>query len=485
MGLIKSRFNFLFKDDVKWGEKEIVRFRWILVVVIFMFIGYRFLNGMNEWVTMIAPLAVFFALNNLLLYILVKRYKHALWIGYLSTTIDISLLSLYIYLYTLMNSTAISSSTTILLYPILIMFSVLRYNGSLVAYSTLYSIAAYNFIYFIAEPNIQVNLLDEVVMTDWTGQIYRSIYFALMGYIMYSIPKMTDRLITKQIDISKENEKTKLKLALEKQKKNLAMSQLNRERALNDKLNEQSVLIKEQKEKLEEANDAKDKLFAIVGHDLRSPFSVQCSLTELLDTDYDNLSKEEILEIIGVINKSAHQGIGLLSNLLDWATAQSSSKKFLPQPVNVQIIINKAIALFNNNAKYKNIEITTSMEDNLTICVDGNMLETIFRNLLSNAIKFSPKGNTVEIKAAKNAAEVFILVKDNGIGMTRKQLAGLFNLSRVSSPGTENEPGSGVGLMLCKDLIEKNNGSIEVQSSPDKGTVFTVKLPAFSQSSVN
>ncbi len=483
--LIKGRFNFLFKDDAKWGEKEIIRFRWILITVIFLFIGYRYMSGMKEWAKMVAPLAGYFALNNLLLCSLIRKFKRALWIGYLSTTIDITLLSVYIYLFTLMNSTAISSSATILLYPILIMFSVLRYNGSLVAYSTLLSIAAYNFIYFLVEPSISKEMVNQVVANDWAGQVYRSTYFALIGYFMFSIPKMTDRLISKQIDVIKEHNETELKLALEKQKRNMAISQLDRERDLNDKLNEQSDLIQEQKKKLEDANNTKDKLFAIVGHDLRSPLSVQCSLTELLETDYDNLSKEEILEIIAAISKSAHQGIGLLSNLLDWATSENNDDDFIPGPVSILKIVSEAIALFHNNAKYKNIKITTSLEDDLTLCVDGNMLETIIRNLLSNAIKFSPKGNDVEIEALKRGTEVWIYVKDNGIGMTKKQIAGLFKISRDSSPGTEDEPGAGVGLMLCKELVEKNNGSIEVQSSPNQGTVFTVKLPVFSQSSVN
>ena len=101
--LIKGRFNFLFKDDAKWGEKEIIRFRWILITVVFLFIGYRYMSGMKEWAKMVTPLAGYFALNNLLLCSLIRKFKRALWIGYLSTTIDITLLSVYIYLFTLMS----------------------------------------------------------------------------------------------------------------------------------------------------------------------------------------------------------------------------------------------------------------------------------------------------------------------------------------------------------------------------------------------
>jgi signal transduction histidine kinase len=367
---------------------------------------------------------------------------------------------------------------------LLIVFAVLRYNGNLVVYTTVLVIVSHNISYALIAPEITDSLTNKIVSIDWGGQIFRNTYLALMGYFMYSIPKIMDKLIVRHIDTTEEHNKTEIKLALLKQKEKLVSLQLEKERALTEKLNNQALLINKEKEKLEIANTTKDRLFSIVGHDLRSPFSTQCSLSELLETDYDNLSREEVLEIISAINKSAHQGIGLLSNLLDWATAENSNENIIPGPVSIQKIVTEAMALFHNNAKHKNIEVTTSIDNDLTICVDGNMLETIIRNLISNAIKFSPKKSVVTIKAIKKANNVIINVTDNGIGMTPEHLAGLFKISK-SLPGTEDEPGTGVGLMLCKELVEKNNGSIEVKSSPGKGSTFIVKLPAFSQSSVN
>jgi len=484
--LIKGHFNIFHKEVVEWGEQKIIRFRWMLIIVIAMLVGYRYVSGITEWSYMAMLFVLFLSSYNLTMFYLNKKFKASVWISYLSTTSDTLLISFYIFSYSYyFNISAISSSVTLLFYPLLIMFAVLRYNGRLVIYTTTLAIVSLNITYALVTPKITNTLTELIVSIDWPGQIFRSAYLALMGYFMFSIPKIMDKLIARQIDITKKHNKTEIKLALLKQKEKLVSLQLEKEKALNEKLNNQALLINKEKEKLEIANATKDRLFSIVGHDLRSPFSVQCSLSELLETDYDNLTKEETLEIINAINKSAHQGIGLLSNLLDWATAEKSDRNFIPGPVSILMIVTEAMALFYNNAKYKEIEITTSIDNDLTICVDSNMLETIIRNLISNAIKFSPKGSLVKITARKKTNDVFIYVEDNGIGMTQEQLSGLFKITKDSSPGTEDEPGSGVGLMLCKELIEKNNGTIEVQSTPNKGSVFTVKLPAFSQSSAN
>lgn len=484
--MITGRFSFFFKEDAKWGEQEIIKFRWMLIVVVLLFIGYRYQAGMKAWAAMAFSIALIFVFYNLMLNIFIRKFKSSLWISYLSTTLDISILSFYIYYYAnYYNNTAISTSATILLYPILIMFSVLRYNGRLVVYSTVLAIVAYNIVYTHVKPGLSDDMLNQVASMDWDGQVFRSAYLALMGYFMFSIPVMVNRLVSRQMDIVKERNDTETELALEKQKKKLAMSQLDRERTLNEKLNEQSCLIKEQKEKLEVANATKDRIFSIVGHDLRSPFSAQCSLTELLSVDYDKLSKEEVLEIVEAINKSAHQGIGLLSNLLDWATSQTGTENFIPEPVRIKRVVDETIALFYNNAKHKNIQISASLEDNLTICADTNMLETIIRNLLSNAIKFSHKGKDVEIKAVKSGSDILISVKDNGIGMSKEQIDNLFKVGKTSLSGTEGEPGTGLGLVLCKELTEKNNGSIDVQSELDKGSVIIIKLPVFSQTSMS
>ncbi|NPA37132.1 MAG: hypothetical protein GXO47_09830 [Chlorobi bacterium] len=478
----RTHFSYFFKEDAKWGEQEIVRFRWMLIFVIIIFIGYRFfVLEMKDWTVVAFLFASVFVIYNSVLNFLIKKYKGSIVISYFSSSIDILILSGYIYVYaSQINPTAISTSSTILLYPVLIMFSVLRYNGKLVIYSTVFAIVVYNLVFYLVMPEVTPDMLDNIASMGWDGQVFRSSYLALMGYFMFSIPKMINRLMDRQMAITNKQNDTELKLALEKQKKKLAMSQLEKERALNEKLNEQSSLIKEQKEKLEEANKTKDRLFSIVGHDLRSPFSVQCSLTELLVTDFDGMTKEEKLEIINAINKTAHQGIGLLSNLLDWARTQNKSDSNFLGPVNVNKIINEAISLYYNKAKFKEIEILAECDEELIVFTDGNMVETLIRNLLSNAIKFSSRGGSVEVNALKKGNHIYIKVKDNGVGMTKEQVEKLFVIDKVTTEGTENEPGTGIGLMICKELVDKNNGSIEVSSTPGKGSEFTVKLPIFS-----
>ncbi len=474
------QFNFFFKDDIRWGEQEIIKFRWLLIFILISFIGYRYLIGMKEWALMALTFSLIFIFYNYFLNIVIRRFKSSVWISYFSTTIDILILSGYLYYYgALYDPTAIVTSATVLLYPVLILFSVLRYNGRLVFYSTGLIILVYNSVYLFLRPSIPQSLIDQVDSMGWDGQIFRSSYLALMGYFMFSIPKMVERLVDRQVSVIKEHNERELRLAIEAQQ---AKSQLGKERELNEKLNRQAELIREQKEKLEVANATKDRLFSIVGHDLRSPFSVQCSLSELLATDHDNMSKEEVLEIVNAINTSAQQGLGLLSNLLDWATVPGD-EDFPQTPVGVTSIVQETVALLYNNAKYKNIVIETSIDEDLHICVNRNMLETIIRNLLSNAIKFSPRNSKVEIRAGKDGHSVLISIRDNGVGISEDKINNLFEIGNLSSPGTEDEPGTGVGLLLCKELVEKNNGTIQVDSEPGKGSEFTVKLPVFSQTS--
>jgi len=476
------QFNFFFKDDIKWGEQEVIKFRWLLIFILVTTIGYRYFAGMKEWALMALTFLSIFIFYNYFLNVFIRRFNSSVWISYLSSSFDILILSIYIYYYGAnYNPTAIATSATIFLYPVLILFSVLRYNGRLVIYSTWLIILVYNLVYFALRHSIPEYLINEVVSIDWAGQVFRSSYLAIMGYLMFSIPEMVKRLVDRQINVINGYNERESKLSVEAQQAKL---QLGKEREFNEKLNRQANFISEQKEKLEAANATKDRLFSIVGHDLRSPFSVQCSLSELLAADYDNMTKEEVLEIINAINTSAQQGLGLLSNLLDWATVPTD-EDFPQTPVGVTSIIQESVALLHTNAKYKNISVKTSMKEELYICVNRNMLETIIRNLLSNAIKFSPRDNKVDIKVEKEGSNVSISIKDNGVGISKDKQRDLFKIGNSSSPGTEEEPGTGVGLMLCKELVEKNNGTIQVDSEPGKGSVFTVKLPVFSQTSVS
>jgi signal transduction histidine kinase len=472
-------FNYFFKDDAVWGEQEVIRFRWVLIAAILILIAYIFSSGEYHRGFISLALASFYIFYNSIINILLKKVGNATWIRYLSATIDITVLSLHIFNYSFYFSPiAVVTAASVFLYPILIMLSVLRYDGRLVMFSSLYVIFCYNVIYIIRRPYIDDALIEQVASADWAGQFYKSVYFLLMGYFLFSIPRMIDRLVKKQSLVIDERKNMELKLALEQQKRDLAIQKLQMEKKLNKQLADQKQLIEDQKDTLQDLNATKDKLFSIIGHDLRSPFSAQSSLSELLIEDYDNFSKKEIIESLKAINRSAKNGMDLLSNLLDWAKTQNNLTEQHLVPIELSPLILESIDILANNIRNKHLRIINNISPNIFITAEENMVKTIFRNLLSNAIKYSYNQGEIIINCNRQDGYMAIEVTDSGIGINEEQLRSLFSLQNsVSTPGTENEPGTGLGLILCKELAEKNLGHIEVQSTPGKGSVFSLHLP--------
>ena len=479
-----KEFNYFFKDDAVWGEQEVVRFRWILITAILILIAYIFSTGEYERGFVSLTLATFYIFYNSILNILLKKVGNATWIKFLSSVIDISVLSLHIYNYsTLFNSIAVITAPSTFLYPILIMLSVLRYDGRLVIFSSIYVVFCYNLIYLLRKPYIDPELIKQVAGADWSGQMYKSVYFLLMGYFLFSIPKMIDRLVKKQSLVIDERKNMELKLALEQQKRDLAIQKLQMEKKLNKQLNEQKILIEDQKNTLQDLNATKDKLFSIIGHDLRSPFSAQGSLSDLLIQDFDNFSKKEILDSLKAINRSAKNGLELLSNLLDWAKTQNNLTELTPNSVLLSAIVDDSLDLLSNNFRNKKLKINKDLSPDVTINADENMVKTIVRNLISNAIKYSYNEGEINISCYSENKFAHLEVQDFGIGMPEEQLKSLFSLQNSASTlGTDNEPGTGLGLILCKELAEKNHGRIKVESIPKKGTKFTLILPTEKQS---
>ena len=180
----------------------------------------------------------------------------------------------------------------------------------------------------------------------------------------------------------------------------------------------------------------------------------------------------------GMINKSAVQTLRLLENLLEWANSQRGKIVFNPVIINLRELFNEEFSMLNEMAMEKSIELKSSFSDNLTISADKNMIKTILRNLISNAIKFTNKNGKVEVKADSMNDRVEISVSDNGIGMKDETIAKLFKLdANISTYGTENEKGTGLGLFLCKEFVEKHGGKIWVESESGKGSTFKFILP--------
>jgi signal transduction histidine kinase len=236
--------------------------------------------------------------------------------------------------------------------------------------------------------------------------------------------------------------------------------------------------LKESEKKLVQLNADKDRFIAILGHDLRSPFNGLLGLSALLKENIQNFDIEEIKNYAGHINKTAQSTFNLLENILLWARTQQGIIHFKLQKLQFQDIFKNIHEVLNPTAIEKNITIKYSATDHLTVFADANMLKTVLRNLTSNAIKFTNSGGTINISAVQTPSTITISVSDNGVGISQDMIAKLFELGQVQSTnGTANEKGTGFGLLLCKEFVEKHNGNIWVESAEGKGTTFTFTIP--------
>lgn len=237
--------------------------------------------------------------------------------------------------------------------------------------------------------------------------------------------------------------------------------------------------LKQLNNELRELNATKDKLFSIIGHDLRGPIGGFKTFIDLLvSSDYDLSNTQSLMEILKLIQESANSTYDLLENLLNWAKAQQNEIIFAPKKLNFKEITSSTINVLSKSAQNKEITIIENNVENTFVFADKNMLMTVLRNLISNAIKFSPNGKQIHIDLEKNTNENIITVKDEGVGISSENLQKLFKKNeQLTTNGTSGEKGSGLGLLLCKDFIEKHNGKIWVESEIGKGSRFKFTLP--------
>jgi PAS domain S-box-containing protein len=231
-------------------------------------------------------------------------------------------------------------------------------------------------------------------------------------------------------------------------------------------------------EELKEANAAKDKFFSIIAHDLKSPFNSILGFSEMLKDDVKNLRMDEIQHFAKLIHSSAYHTYLLLENLLEWSRMQRGQISFSPKSIILDQLVNDEFEVIKNNASQKSITILNSIPRNLIVSADENMLSNIIRNLVSNAIKFTPREGFVKVSAEVSDGYIHISVTDNGIGIKPEAIGKLFKIeTSFTTRGTENEKGTGLGLLLCKEFIEKHRGKIRVESEPGKGSKFIFMLP--------
>jgi signal transduction histidine kinase len=237
-------------------------------------------------------------------------------------------------------------------------------------------------------------------------------------------------------------------------------------------------IIHQQNEKLKEMNTTKDKFFSIIAHDLRNPFTVLLSSCELLLLFLEKNDIEKVkLNAIRMLN-SSKRGFLLLQNLLEWAQSQLGNTKFTPVNLMLKNLVSETSQFIENYANNKEIKIQNEVPDALQITADIALLQFVIRNLLTNAIKFTSKGGIVTIKASTNEYLTEISIFDTGIGMAKETQDKLFRIdTKVSSNGTNGETGTGLGLILCKEFVEKHGGNIFVESELGKGSVFKFTIP--------
>lgn len=236
--------------------------------------------------------------------------------------------------------------------------------------------------------------------------------------------------------------------------------------------------------KLSKLNQSKDKLLSLISHDLRSPFNSLLGFSEILTTEYESLTDEEIKEYLNAIYEASKNLFGMTNNLLQLSQFHSGKIEFKPVKVNIGDLVKSSMRLLRGNALKKQINIITKIFPDLYIYADEDMLFSVVQNFISNAIKFTEKNGNIIISASSvksensDSDEIEFIIEDNGIGITEQDLKKIMEGEMFSTPGTEREYGTGLGFIIIKEFIEKNNGVLIIESERFKGSRFICRFPS-------
>ncbi len=351
-------------------------------------------------------------------------------------------------------------------------------------------------VYMFRKPGRKSYLLFSVFLLSIFAAFHDAYYFAVLEtkpyvlylpYIMFGIVIILFFILaweytdTYKLAIKQSRELRKMHSNLENlvfertMKLNETVEQLNKEIEYRKEAENQ---LRVNTSKLRELNATKDKFFSIIAHDLRNPFNSLLGFSGLLHQHAADYSEGEIVEFSGIINKSAEKGFQLLQNLLEWSRAQTGTIAFKPEKIPLSAVLQECNAIVEQDAVNKNVKISYQVEPKLEVVADQNMLRTIMRNLLTNAVKFSFPGGEVKVGTTMENGYLLVSVEDNGTGISEDDLIKLFRIDeKFTSRGTANEEGSGLGLILCKEFVEKHGGSIWVESDQGKGSAFIFRLP--------
>jgi len=241
------------------------------------------------------------------------------------------------------------------------------------------------------------------------------------------------------------------------------------------------LTIQKQKKQLEELNATKDIFFSIISHDMRGVFTPLLGSAEIIERLISRFNDERLIKFTQNMTQSIKNALKLMENLLDWARLQKGGMTFDPKKQELAFIASNVINLLKENADKKNIELTHTIDPNIHVYADLNMTLTIIRNLTSNALKFTYPNGKVVISAKDDGPMIQISITDSGIGIDKSDIHKVFKITeKFKMEGTSGEKGTGLGLILCKDFVEKNNGTLSVESEIGKGSTFKFTLPNYS-----
>ena len=236
--------------------------------------------------------------------------------------------------------------------------------------------------------------------------------------------------------------------------------------------------LRESEARLKKLNAAKDKFFSVIAHDLRSPFNAIMGFSDLLSEQVENEEYDGLDEMIKYIRSSSHQAFDLLSNLLVWSRTQLGQIQAVPVLTDLSELVKEAIHFYQEMANAKNITFRSTFDNDTSVFCDREMTGSVLRNLIVNAIKFSYPESTVSIHVKADGDYVTVSVSDQGVGISRENADRLFRIDEnVSTPGTNDESGTGLGLILCKDFMDRQNGRIWFESEEGRGSTFYCSLP--------
>lgn len=280
-----------------------------------------------------------------------------------------------------------------------------------------------------------------------------------------------------------EEQKTELeRLVWQLQEYNETLEKRVDERTFEIELQKEEIV--SQRDALEETNAAKDKLFAVIGHDLRNSLSALISIISTMISHFTDMEEKDRTTALHRINHATLEMDKLLEHLLEWTRLQTGRARYNPAPFDLHLVAEEMISYVGSASEKKMIAIERDILPDTQVMADSRMIGTVIRNLLSNAIKFSPQGSKVRISTdrIRNEGQFEfhqVIIEDQGIGMEQDQIAGLFNIgTSTSTPGTAKERGTGLGLLICKDLVEINGGSLSVESMPGLGSKFIFTVPS-------